>query len=73
MGRAGGGVAVMGGSARELNCSGGERALTPGAPAPDRPTCAAPLGTTLHIELGVRGEGKMGRLIGPFEPLFKVI
>ena len=58
----------MGGRGRELDRSGGERALTVGAPAPDHPTRAVPLGTTLHIELGARGEGKRRRLIGPFEP-----
>ncbi len=48
MGRAGGGVAVMEGRGRELDRSGGERALTVGAPAPDHPTRAVPLGTTLR-------------------------
>ncbi len=71
--RAGGGVAVMGGRGRELDRSGGERALTVGAPAPDHPTRAVPLGTTLPIELGAPGERKRGRLIGPFERLFKGI
>ena len=45
---------MMGGRGRELDRSGGERALTVGAPAPDYPTCAVPLGTTLPIELGAQ-------------------